>query len=128
VQPRLEGIHFCRIHHRAVAATQNQRLLQAGKFLFQQDQGRHGYRALWHCPWRLVEAADRPPGALWFAIGQFPRQLQGLAVVEAIPDELWVVEGIFDAIVLMPHGIAAVAAMSLSNLPGDDPRHPAKSL
>lgn len=34
-----------------------------------------------------------------------------------IPDELWIVEGIFDAIALMHHGITAVAAMSSVNYP-----------
>lgn len=34
------------------------------------------------------------------------------------PDELWLVEGIFDAIALAHHGIAAVALMSCNNYPG----------
>ncbi|SHE99717.1 Toprim-like [Modicisalibacter ilicicola DSM 19980] len=32
-------------------------------------------------------------------------------------DEIWIVEGIFDAIALLHHGIAAVSAMSCSNYP-----------
>lgn len=34
-----------------------------------------------------------------------------------IPDELWIVEGIFNAISLLHHGIAAVSAMSSGNYP-----------
>ncbi len=35
-----------------------------------------------------------------------------------IPEELWIVEGIFDAIAWLHHDVAAVAAMSCNNYPG----------
>ena len=35
-----------------------------------------------------------------------------------IPDELWIVEGIFDTIAWLHHDVAAVAAMSCNNYPG----------
>lgn len=41
----------------------------------------------------------------------------GLDLATAI--EIWIVEGIFDAIALWLHGIAAVAAMSCNNYPGE---------
>jgi hypothetical protein len=40
------------------------------------------------------------------------------ALIGEIPAELWIVEGIFDAIAWLHHDVAAVAAMSCNNYPG----------
>jgi len=57
-------------------------------------------------------AYGKPYAGLWWCP-------PALDLADAAREEIWIVEGIFDAIALWLHGIAAVAALSSNNYPGE---------
>jgi hypothetical protein len=67
-------------------------------------------------PQRFGKKANFAPGLGYTGQAWLPPTLTDAKLLEA--KEIWIVEGIFDAIALGHHGILAVAAMSCNNYPG----------